>query len=94
MAQTVVEMERGFLFLMSVSDGSSLAVLAHPGCDIGLVRLRDGAPASTARVRSSHPTCAPNYKAVCSTDRPRHHPCYQITVRPPQSPHGLVRRLD
>ncbi|KOG58463.1 dynein regulation protein LC7 [Streptomyces griseoflavus] len=37
--QTVVEMERGFLFIMSVSDGSgsSLAVLAHPECDIGLV---------------------------------------------------------
>ncbi|KAB7836258.1 roadblock/LC7 domain-containing protein, partial [Streptomyces mobaraensis] len=28
--QTVVEMERGFLFIMSISDGSSLAVLAHP----------------------------------------------------------------
>ncbi len=36
-AQTVVEMERGFLFLMSISDGSSLAVLAHPDADIGLV---------------------------------------------------------
>ncbi|MQT01541.1 roadblock/LC7 domain-containing protein, partial [Streptomyces jumonjinensis] len=36
-SQTVVEMERGFLFLMSISDGSSLAVLAHPDCDIGLV---------------------------------------------------------
>jgi len=35
--QTVVEMERGFLFLMSVSDGSSLAVLAHPEADIGLI---------------------------------------------------------
>ncbi|GDY56924.1 hypothetical protein SVIO_075470 [Streptomyces violaceusniger] len=35
--QTVVEMERGFLFIMSISDGSSLAVLAHPECDIGLV---------------------------------------------------------
>lgn len=35
--QTVVEMDRGFLFLMSVSDGSSLAVLAHPEADIGLV---------------------------------------------------------
>ncbi|WP_030162859.1 roadblock/LC7 domain-containing protein [Streptomyces sp. NRRL S-244] len=32
-----LEMDRGFLFLMSVSDGSSLAVLAHPECDIGLV---------------------------------------------------------
>ncbi|GGM43554.1 dynein regulation protein LC7 [Longimycelium tulufanense] len=36
-AQTVVEMERGYLFLMSVSDGSCLAVLAAPNCDIGLV---------------------------------------------------------
>src|ERR1041385_7407246 len=35
--QTVVEMERGFLFIMSVSDGSSLAVLAHPEADIGLI---------------------------------------------------------
>ncbi|KOG25712.1 roadblock/LC7 domain-containing protein [Streptomyces viridochromogenes] len=35
--QTVVEMERGFLFIMSISDGSSLAVLAHPEADIGLV---------------------------------------------------------
>ncbi|MEW2069756.1 roadblock/LC7 domain-containing protein, partial [Streptomyces sp. NPDC007346] len=32
-SQTVVEMERGFLFLMSISDGSSLAVLAHPDAD-------------------------------------------------------------
>ena len=31
--QTVVEMERGFLFIMSISDGSSLAVLAHPEAD-------------------------------------------------------------
>ncbi|MCP2259495.1 hypothetical protein LX15_003200 [Streptoalloteichus tenebrarius] len=36
-AQTVVEMERGYLFLMSISDGSCLAVLAAPNCDIGLV---------------------------------------------------------
>ncbi|SDM16592.1 roadblock/LC7 domain-containing protein [Allokutzneria albata] len=36
-AQTVVEMERGYLFLMSVSDGSCLALLAAPNCDIGLV---------------------------------------------------------
>lgn len=35
--QTVVEMEQGYLFLMSISDGSSLAVLASPRCDIGLV---------------------------------------------------------
>ncbi|GAB3583089.1 roadblock/LC7 domain-containing protein [Amycolatopsis endophytica] len=35
--QTVVEMERGYLFLMSISDGSSLAVLAAPNSDIGTV---------------------------------------------------------
>ena len=36
-AQTVVEMANGFLFLMSVSDGSCLAVLGSPESDIGLV---------------------------------------------------------
>lgn len=36
-AQTVIEMANGFLFLMSVSDGSCLAVLGAPDSDIGLV---------------------------------------------------------
>ncbi|CAM3498781.1 roadblock/LC7 domain-containing protein [Kibdelosporangium persicum] len=35
--ETVVEMERGILLLMSISDGSSLAVLAAPTCDIGQI---------------------------------------------------------
>jgi uncharacterized protein len=35
--QTVVEMENGFLLVMAVSDGSCLAVLAAPSCDIGLI---------------------------------------------------------
>jgi predicted regulator of Ras-like GTPase activity (Roadblock/LC7/MglB family) len=35
--QTVVELERGIMLLMSISDGSCLAVLAAPSCDIGLV---------------------------------------------------------
>lgn len=35
--QTVVEMERGIVLLMSIGDGSCLAVLAAPNCDIGLV---------------------------------------------------------
>lgn len=35
--QTVVEMERGFLFLMAISDGSCLGVLASPNCDVGQV---------------------------------------------------------
>lgn len=33
--QTVVEMDRGYLFLMSISDGSCLAALAAPTTDIG-----------------------------------------------------------
>lgn len=35
--QTVIEMEMGFLFVMSISDGSCLAVLASTECDMGLV---------------------------------------------------------
>lgn len=35
--ETVVEMELGIMVLMSISDGSSLAVLAAPNCDIGQV---------------------------------------------------------
>jgi predicted regulator of Ras-like GTPase activity (Roadblock/LC7/MglB family) len=35
--QTVVEMQRGLLIVMSISDGSALAVLAAADCDIGLV---------------------------------------------------------
>jgi predicted regulator of Ras-like GTPase activity (Roadblock/LC7/MglB family) len=36
-SQTVVEMERGLLFVMSISNGSVFAVLAAPECDLGLV---------------------------------------------------------
>jgi|SRR5215469_7563876 len=36
-AQTRVTMDRGMLLVMSVSDGSSLAVLAAADCDLGLV---------------------------------------------------------
>ena len=35
--QTVVEMNRGVVLLMAISDGSCLAVLASPRCDIGVV---------------------------------------------------------
>jgi len=35
--QTIVEMDSGYLFLMSISDGSSLAVLASRSCDVGQV---------------------------------------------------------
>jgi len=35
--QILVEMDEGYLFIMSVSEGSSIAALAAPSCDIGLV---------------------------------------------------------
>ena len=35
--QTIVEMDGGYLFLMSISDGSCLAVLASRSCDVGQV---------------------------------------------------------
>lgn len=35
--QTVVEMDRGYLFLTAISDGSFLSVLAATTCDVGLV---------------------------------------------------------
>ena len=35
--QTAVEMEKGFLLVMSIGDGSALAALAAPSIDIGLV---------------------------------------------------------
>jgi uncharacterized protein len=35
--QTVVAMQRGLLIVMSIGDGSALAVLTAAGCDMGLV---------------------------------------------------------
>ncbi len=35
--QSVVEMDEMFLVLMSISDGSVLAVVAEGGCDVGLI---------------------------------------------------------
>ena len=35
--QTVVEMDRGLLIVMSISDGSCLTVLAASPCDVGVV---------------------------------------------------------
>jgi uncharacterized protein len=35
--QTVVEMDRGLLVVMAISDGSCLTVLAGSSCDVGVV---------------------------------------------------------
>src|SRR5699024_5277819 len=61
-AQTVVEMERGLMLIMSISDGSCLAVLAAAESDLGLVayerrRLVEGAGRAqtpTARTPGNH----------------------------------------
>jgi uncharacterized protein len=36
-SQTIVRMERGYLFIMAMSDGSCLATLAQSGCDMKIV---------------------------------------------------------
>ena len=35
--QSIIEMDTQFLFLMTISDGSVLAVMAEASCDVGLV---------------------------------------------------------
>jgi predicted regulator of Ras-like GTPase activity (Roadblock/LC7/MglB family) len=35
--QTIVEMQQGYLFVMSISDGSCLAVLSHADADAGVI---------------------------------------------------------
>jgi predicted regulator of Ras-like GTPase activity (Roadblock/LC7/MglB family) len=35
--QVIVEMEQGYLFVSTVSEGSALAILCAPDCDIGLI---------------------------------------------------------
>ena len=37
MLQSVVEMANGYLLVMRVGDGSQLATLAAPNCDIGQI---------------------------------------------------------
>ncbi|WP_283134207.1 roadblock/LC7 domain-containing protein [Rhizohabitans arisaemae] len=65
MMQTIVEMERGVLLAMSISDGSCLAVLASADCDLGLVAYqmtmlveRAGevlTPAVRSELQAAHP---------------------------------------
>ena len=60
--QTIIEMDSGYLFLMSISDGSSMAVLAARSCDVGqvgyemalLVERVGAALSPTARETVSH----------------------------------------
>jgi len=52
--QTVVEMERGFLFVMAISDGSCLTVLAATASDVGGVGYEMATPGHPRR-RGPHP---------------------------------------
>ena len=70
--QTVVEMDRGYLFLMSISDGSCLAVLAAPNCDIGLVAYEMTLLVERVGQQMTR-SCAPSCKVPCADepgDRP------------------------
>ncbi|MFE3450659.1 roadblock/LC7 domain-containing protein [Nonomuraea sp. NPDC059194] len=63
--QTVVEMERGLLLVMAVSDGSCLAVLAAPECDMGLVAYQ-----MTVLVERAGQVLTPAVRAELSSARP------------------------
>ncbi|SDK16091.1 hypothetical protein SAMN05421874_105347 [Nonomuraea maritima] len=63
--QTIVEMQRGLLLVMSISDGSSLAVLAAPDCDMGLVAYQ-----MTILVERAGQVLTPAVRAELSATRP------------------------
>ncbi|NBE92436.1 roadblock/LC7 domain-containing protein [Nonomuraea sp. KC401] len=63
--QTLVEMERGLLLVMSISDGSCLAVLAAPDCDMGLVAYQ-----MTILVERAGQVLTPAVRAELSAARP------------------------
>jgi predicted regulator of Ras-like GTPase activity (Roadblock/LC7/MglB family) len=72
--QTIVEMQRGLLIVMSVSDASSLAVLAAADCDLGLVAYemallveRVGG-ALTPEMRHAQPTDLPDEGTLSAAD--------------------------
>ncbi|MBO3744433.1 roadblock/LC7 domain-containing protein [Streptosporangiaceae bacterium NEAU-GS5] len=62
--QTVVEMERGLLLVMAISDGSCLCVLAAPDCDMGLVAYQ-----MTLLVDRVGQTLTPALRAELQTSR-------------------------
>ena len=67
--QTVVEMQRGFLLVMAISDGSCLTVLAATSCDVGGV----GYEMATLVTRAGEvltPACGPSCRPPCHHERP------------------------
>lgn len=64
--QTIVEMQRGLMLIMSISDGSCLAVLAAPDCDMGLVAYQ-----MTLLVERAGQVLTPAVRAELQAARPR-----------------------
>nr|WP_204043939.1 roadblock/LC7 domain-containing protein [Acrocarpospora phusangensis] len=62
--QTVVEMQRGLVLVMAISDGSCLTVLAAPDCDMGLVAYQ-----MTLLVERAGQTLTPALRAELQTTR-------------------------
>ena len=94
--QTVVEMDNGFLFLMSISDGSSFAVLAARSCDVGQVgyemallvdRVGDALTPAAACGRG-------HARLTCATSRPagRRGTTMKTTSYPQREPVRVRRR--
>jgi len=63
--QTLVEMRHGLMLVMSISDGSCLAVLAAPDCDMGLVAYQ-----MTILVERAGQVLTPDVRAELSSARP------------------------
>jgi predicted regulator of Ras-like GTPase activity (Roadblock/LC7/MglB family) len=63
--QTVVEMNRGLLLVMAISDGSCLAVLAGSPCDVGVVAYE-----MTVLVNRTGEVLTPSLRAELQTALP------------------------
>ncbi len=64
--QTVVEMQRGLLLIMSISDGSCLSVLAAADADLGLVAYQ-----MTLFVERAGQVLTPAVRAELQASNPR-----------------------
>lgn len=64
--QTVVEMDRGLLVVMSISDGSCLTVLAAASCDVGVVAYE-----MTVLVTRAGDVLTPSLRAELQATLPR-----------------------
>ncbi len=64
--EVIVEMEKAFLFVTGISDGSSLAVVADSECDVGLVGYE-----MAVLVEKTGPILTPGLRAELQGSLPR-----------------------